>query len=176
MNIKKLPRNKEIRCRDGSRRMCARFLCGNYMRKIVRLIVIVLFALATYRCSNSSNGIPSQKRVEIEKFLRNAVAETLKEDYRSHNIDIEVLVTGLKIDLIKKKETDVFISYLSQGRVSYIIKGKREWIDKEGNIVRLDPEEEITHWFGCGVLEDRYGDLLRDGKNRLTFYADNPNL
>ena len=78
------------------------------------------------------------------------------------------------MDKITQEETDEYVSYVARGSVSYVIKGKRKWKDKEGNLIQLDPEGEITHWFSCGILEDRYGDLLRDSRNRLTFYADNP--
>ena len=41
--------------------------------------------------------------------------------------------------------------------------------------IQLGPEQEITHWFSCGILEDRYlGTLMKDDRNRLQFYADNP--
>jgi hypothetical protein len=56
--------------------------------------------------------------------LRKIVVETLEEDYKSHDINITVSVTKLTIDKIQKKESDVFISYLTQGRVSYKIQGK----------------------------------------------------
>lgn len=87
---------------------------------------------------------------------------------------VNAVVTRLTIERIRKEETLEFISYTAIGSVSYVIKGKRQWRDSEGNVIRLDPEAEITHWFSCGVLEDRHGDLLKDGKNRLVFYADKP--
>jgi len=146
------------------------------MKKRMLVFVMALSIFSNYSCSDSSQRIPSDRTKKIEGFLKKVVAETLKADYLSHNMDIEVVVTNMKIDKIHKAEGDMFISYLAQGEVSYMIRGKRIWRDKEGNIIRLDPEEEITHWFNCGILEDRYGDLLKDRRNRLTFYADKPNL
>ena len=44
-------------------------------------------------------------------------------------------------------------------------------------VSQLGPEQEITHWYSCGILEDRYlGVLLKDDRNRFTLYADNPML
>lgn len=112
---------------------------------------------------------------KIKQFIRKEVADSLEEDYRSHNINISVLVTNVRMDRITKKETKQDNVYYARGSVSYRIKGKRRWADKEGNIIELDPEQEITHWFSCGILEDKYmGALLKDSRNRLTFYADNP--
>jgi hypothetical protein len=72
-------------------------------------------------------------------------------------------------------ETKQDVRYLIEGRVSYVIKGKRTWQDPEGNTIHLAPEQEITHWFSAGVLEDKYmGILLRDEKNRLAYYAEKP--
>jgi len=76
------------------------------------------------------------------------------------------------VDGITSEETLEYILYAAQGRVSYIIKGGRDWLDQEGNRIQLGPETEITHKFTCGVLEDRYGDLSYDDRKRLTFYAD----
>lgn len=98
-----------------------------------------------------------------------------EEDYRRHGINISVFVTGLKIGRITKGETAEDHEYFVRGKVSYMIKGKRRWEDKEGNVIELEPEQEITHWFSCGILEDKYiGVLFKDNKNRLTFYADSP--
>lgn len=130
-------------------------------------------AICCYACE--SKKIPEDRVEKIKQFIRKEVADSLEEDYRSHNINISVLVTNVRMDSITKKETKQDNVYYALGSVSYIIKGKRRWVDKEGNIIELDPEQEITHWFSCGILEDKYmGALLKDGRNRLTFYADNP--
>ncbi len=146
------------------------------MRKSIIIIIVILFIFAgIYYLQYSPNSVPEDKKGKIEKFLKTAVVDTLEQDYRSHGITITVLVTGLTIDRITKKETEQDNRYFAQGRVSYIIKGKRTWQDKEGNPIQLGPEQEITHWYTCGVLEDRYiGVLLKDDRNRLQFYADNP--
>jgi hypothetical protein len=145
------------------------------MRKKIHAIILlpVVLAICCYSCGPKE--IPKEKVTNIERFLRNAVKNAREEDYRRHDINIEVLVTGLKIERITKKETEEDNEYFVQGRASYIIKGKRKWEDKEGNIVELEPEQEIARWFSCGILEDKYiGVLFKDNKNRLTFYADNP--
>jgi hypothetical protein len=144
------------------------------MRRISKVIILAFISFSMSCCVRGSNTVPKDKMERIEQFLRNVVADTLREDYQRHNIYIDVLVTDLRIDKVKKKETEDYIFYDAQGKVSYIIKGKRKWVDREGNIIQLDPEEEITHWFSSGILEDRYGDLLKDKGNRLTFYADDP--
>jgi hypothetical protein len=84
-------------------------------------------------------------------------------------------VTDLTIDRIKKKASSGFISYTIYGKVTYRIQGNREWRDNEGNLIRLDPESEIMHWFSCEIQEDRYGEFYVD-KYRipLTLYADKP--
>jgi len=145
------------------------------MRKLSNLTVLVIFVLSGCCFSSGSKPIPKQKLEHMEGFIRSTVVQTLKKAYHDHDIHIDVAVTDLKIGKINIEETDEYIFYNTQGRVSYIIKGKRTWVDKEGNLVQLDPEQEITHWFSCGIREDRYGELLNDDRNRLTFYFDNPN-
>lgn len=142
------------------------------MRKTLNLIILGLAIFTAYHCAGRS--IPENKKEKVEQFLRNVVVETQEENYHKHNICINIVVTKLKVDKITQEETDEYVSYLTRGRVSYVIKGKRQWKDKEGNLIQLDPEGEIAHWFSCGILEDRYGDLFKDSRNRLTFYADNP--
>ena len=137
------------------------------------ILVSVLFAICCYACGPKE--IPKSKVENIERFLRDAVKDNREEDYRGHDIRISVLVTGLKIGRITKRETAEDDEYFVQGKVSYMIKGKRRWEDKEGNVIELEPEQEITRWFSCGILEDKYiGVLFKDKKNRLAFYADNP--
>ncbi len=136
-------------------------------------MLFIVLAICCYSCGPGE--IPKEKVTKIERFLRNAVKDAREEDYRRHNINIEVLVTGLKTERITRRETAEDNEYFVQGKVSYRIKGKRSWEDKEGNIIELEPEQEIIHWFSCGVLEDKYmGILFKDNKNRLIFYADNP--
>jgi hypothetical protein len=137
------------------------------------ILISVLFTICCYACGPGE--IPKNKVEKIELFLREVVKDNREEDYRSHGIHISVLVTGIKIERITKGETSQDNEYFVHGKVSYRIKGKRRWEDKEGNVIELEPEQEITHWFSCGILEDKYmGVLLKDNKNRLTFYADNP--
>ena len=136
-------------------------------------VLSVLFTICCYACG--PREIPKNKVEKMDLFLRDAVKDNREEDYRSHGINISVLLTGLKIERITKKETAEDNEYFVQGKVSYTIKGKRRWEDKEGNVIELEPEQEITRWFSCGILEDKYiGVLFKDNKNRLTFYADNP--
>ncbi len=135
--------------------------------------VSVAFAISFSACE--SKKIPEDRVEKIRQFIKKEVADSLEEDYRSRDINISVLVTNVRIDRITKKETKQDNVYYVQGSVSYRLKGKRRWVDKEGNVIQVDPEQEITHWFSCGVLEDKYiGVLLRESRNRLTFYADNP--
>ncbi len=144
------------------------------MKKIAVLVIAVLLLFAAYRLMTHSRTVPKEKAARIERFLKTVIADSLEEDYRRHGMTMRAVVTKLTIERIEKEETLEFISYNAFGTVSYIIKGKRQWRDQQGNRVRLDPETEITHWFSCGVLEDRHGDLLKDTKNRLVFFADNP--
>jgi hypothetical protein len=139
---------------------------------LITVLVLVPLVICSYSCSKK---ISQDTAIKIELFLRKTVAETLEEDYRSHNMNMHVVVTGVRIDRLMKKETAQDNVYFALGRVSYIVKGKRRWKDKEGNIIQLDPEAETSHWFTCGVLEDRYlGTLFKDDRKRLTFYADKP--
>ena len=146
------------------------------MRKpIITIIIVSLILAGIYYLQHGPNTVPNDKKKKIEEFLKTVVVETLEQDYRSHGMTITVLVSSLTIDRITKKETDQDNVYFAQGRVSYIVKGKRTWRDKEGNLIQLGPEQEITHWYSCGILEDRYlGVLLKDDRNRFTLYADNP--
>jgi hypothetical protein len=143
-------------------------------KKIYPLILLpIVLTICCYSCGPGE--IPKEKAANIERFLRNEVRDAREEDYRRHDINIEVFVTALKTERITKRETPQDNEYLVQGKVSYMIKGKRRWEDKEGNIIELEPQQEITHWFSCGILEDKYiGVLFKDNKNRLTFYADSP--
>ena len=141
---------------------------------IIILAASLLFS-GIYYLQRGPGTVPNDKKKKIEDFIKTVVVDTLEQDYRSHGITITVLVTSLTIDRITKKETDQDNVYFAQGRVSYIIQGKRTWRDKEGNLIQLGPEQEIPHWYTCGILEDRYlGALLKDDRNRFTLYADNP--
>ncbi len=145
-----------------------RTLCGTIM---------VFLALTISLSACGPKELAKDKREKIEKFLKNIVSATMEEDYRRHNIFIDVQVTRLTIDRISIDETKQDIRYSIIGRVSYIIKGRRTWRDREGNTIHLGPEQEITHWFSAGVLEDKYmGVFLRDEKNRLAYYAEKPVL
>ena len=146
------------------------------MRKpIITIIIVSLILAGIYYLQHGPGTVPDDKKKKIEAFLKTVVVDMLGQDYRGRGITITVLVTNVTIDRITKKETDQDNVYFAQGRVSYIIKGKRTWQDKEGNLIQLGPEQEITHWFSCGILEDRYlGTLVKDDRNRLQFYADNP--
>lgn len=146
------------------------------MRKpIVTIIVVSLILANIYYLQHGPGAVPNDKKEKIKNFLKTVVVDTLEQDYRGHGITITVQVTNVTIGRITKNETDQDNVYFAQGRVSYIIKGKRTWQDKEGNRIQLGPEQEITHWFSCGILEDRYlGALIKDDRNRLQFYADNP--
>lgn len=120
-------------------------------------------------------GIANEKRVKLEKFLKKVVIDTMEQDYHRHGINISVIVPQLLMDRVSVSRTKQDIHYFVAGRVTYVIKGERTWRDSEGNVIQLGPEQEITHWFTCGVLEDRYmGLLLEDKANRLTYYADKP--
>ncbi len=84
-------------------------------------------------------------------------------------------MTGLAIDRLTKNIMPQDVVYFVQGRVTYIIRGPKEWRDREGNLVLLGTGQPITHWFSCGILEDRYlGTFREDERNRPQFYADNP--
>jgi hypothetical protein len=149
--------------------------CRSPMKKILILIILALAVIAVHHLTSGSKALPPDKIAAIESYLKTIVVDTLEKDYHRHNINITALVTHLKTYRIVKKKGPEYIIYAAQGRVSYIIKGKREWQDQEGNRIRLDPETEITHWFGCEIYEDPYGELFKDKyRNRLVFYADDP--
>lgn len=145
------------------------------MKKIFILIVLALIIVTFYWLTSGPEIIPEAKIATIKKYLNVVIIDTLEKDYQRHNITIAVLVSDLTVDKITKKETSEFITYTAYGKVTYIIIGKRMWKDKEGNLIRLDPEQNITHWFSCEIREDKYGELYND-KSRipLTLYADNP--
>jgi hypothetical protein len=144
-------------------------------KSIITILAALLILAGIYYLQHDPGAVPNDKKKKIEDFLKTVVVDTLEQDYRSHGITITVLVTSATIDRITKKETGQDNVYFAQGRVSYIIKGKRTWHDKEGNLIQLGPEQETTHWYTCGMLEDRYLNALRkDDRNRLQFYADNP--
>ncbi len=145
------------------------------MKKLILLGILILSAIAAYWLFAGPRPVPQEKTDAIRQFLMQTVAESLKQDYRSHGIPITAQVTDLTLDRITKKETDQDIAYYAVGRVTYIIRGPKTWRDREGNLVQLEPGQAITHWFSCGILEDRYlGMFLRDDRNRLQFYADDP--
>ncbi len=138
-------------------------------------LALGLFAATTCFSACVSQKIDKDNVDKIERFIKSEVADVLEKDYQAHNIDIKVIVTNLTIDALSKSETAQDIVYIAQGRVSYIIQGKRKWKDQYGNTIQLDPEGEITHWYTCGVLEDKYMHaLFKDDRHRLTFHADKP--
>lgn len=143
------------------------------MKKPIIIIVILAFSLVSvYYWTNRTRTISKDKAEQIKHFLSAMLVRTLEQDYKRHNMQITAVVTKLEIDGITSEETLEYILYSAQGRVSYIIQGRRDWIDQEGNRIHLGPETEITHKFTCGVREDRYGDLSQDDRNRFAFYAD----
>ena len=141
-------------------------------KPIIVLIVIVLSLVSVYAWTNRPRTVSYEKTERIRDLLRTVVADTLEKEYKGHNIQITARVTKIEVDRITSEETREYIIYSTRGRVSYIIQGRRDWLDKEGNRIRLGPETEITHMFTCGVREDRYGDLSYDRGRRLAFYAD----
>ncbi len=144
------------------------------MKKTFVAIGLLLVIGTVIYWVNTRGSVTPQKTKAIEAFLRHHVSETVAGDYQRHKINITVEVTRVSIENITKEETQEFINYSVLGKASYIIRGKRIWRDEEGNEIQLDPEQEITHWFTCGVLEDRYGEFLPDKRFVLTFYADRP--
>jgi hypothetical protein len=168
-------RDKFFRNTRGGKTSSELAIIVGEMRKKIHSIILLPVVLTICCHSCGPREIPKNKVENIERFLRNAVKDNREEDYRRHDINIEVFVTGLKIERLTTKETEEDNEYFVQGKVSYVIKGKRKWKDKEGNIIELEPEQEITRWFSCGILEDKYiGVLFKDKTNRLSFYADSP--
>ena len=142
-------------------------------RSIFLSLVFIAATACCFACV--SQKINNDTARKIGQFIKSEVADDLEKDYRAHNIDIKVVVTDLTIDGLSKSETAQDTVYLAQGKVSYIIRGKRKWKDQYGNIIQLDPEGEITHWYTCGVLEDKYMHaLFKDDRHRLAFHADKP--
>src|ERR1700690_1533110 len=142
-------------------------------KPIIIIMVQVISLIGVYYWTNRTGTISKEKTEQIKQFLRTVVVNKLEQDYKRHNIQITAVVSKLEVDGITSKETLEYILYSAQGRVSYIIQGKRNWLDQDGNLIQLGPEAEITHKFTCGVREDRYGDLSQDDRKRLSFYADN---
>ncbi len=147
------------------------------MKKTAVLVAIAL-ALAIgilYFLKTGSATVSQEKKVQLASFLKKDFADTTTQDYRSHGIQIDVAATNVKIDSITKKETAQDTVYFIEGRISYIIQGNKKWTDREGNRILLDTGREITHWFSCGILEDRYlGTLFKDDRNRFILYAERP--
>jgi len=141
-------------------------------KPIIIIAVLVISLIGVYYWTNRAGTISKEKTERIKHFLRTVVVNTLELDYKRHNMQITAVVSKLEVDGITSKETLEYILYSAQGRVSYIIQGKRDWLDQEGNPIQLGPETEITHKFTCGVREDRYGDLSQDDRKRFAFYAD----
>ena len=146
------------------------------MKNHPAIFLPLVFTTTTACCfACVSQKIDNDTVEKIGRFIKSEVANVLEKDYRAHNIDIKVDVTDLTIDSLSKSETAQDTIYLAQGKVSYIIQGKRKWKDQYGNIIQLDPEGEITHWYTCGVLEDKYmHTLFKDDRHRLQFHADKP--
>ncbi len=143
------------------------------MKKPIIIIVILVLSLASvYYLTNRVRPLSKEKAGQLNQFLRTVVVNTLEQDYKRHNVQITAAVTKLEVDGITSEETLEYILYYAQGRVSYIIQGKRDWTDGAGNRIHLGPESEISHKFTCGVREDRYGDLSQDDRKRLSFFAD----
>ncbi len=146
-----------------------RFHPSMNMKALLGLLLICSLPLG---CSPS---VTPEKSQAIQRYLKTSIAESLEKDYRGHGMPVAASVTGLTIDRLTKKESQQDFIYLARGRVSYIIRGPKTWKDQEGNLIQLGPAQEITHWFTCGILEDRYlGTFREDDRNRLQFYADNP--
>ncbi len=144
------------------------------MHAMKQWFVLVMVTQLIWSCPASKN-ISQEKKEKIESFLKTVVVESLERDYRSHNMSIHPIIANITIDKVNQGETGQDTVYLIRGRVTYIIKGKRAWKDASGNVIQLAPEQEITHWFTCGILEDKYlGRFFEDDRNKLAFFADKP--
>jgi hypothetical protein len=141
-------------------------------KPIIIIVVLVISLVSVYYWTNRAGTISKEKAEQIKQYLRTMIVDSLEQDYKRHNMQITAVVTKLEVDGIRSEETLEYILYYAQGRVSYRIQGKRDWLDQEGNPIQLDPETEISHKFTCGVREDRYGDLSQDDRKRLAFYAN----
>ena len=141
-------------------------------KPLIIILVLVISLVSVYYWTNRTRTISNEKAGQIKQYLRKVVVNSLEQDYKRHNMQITAVVTKLDVDGITSEETLEYILYSAQGRVSYLIQGKRDWFDQAGNPIQLGPETEITHKFTCGVREDRYGDLSQDDRKRLAFFAD----
>jgi hypothetical protein len=141
-------------------------------KPIIVIAALSFFIFSIYYWTNRPRTISKDKAEQLQHFLRAVVVNTLEQDFKRHNMQITAVVTKLEVDRIASEETLEYVLYFVQGRVSYKIQGKRDWLDQEGNRIRLRPETEITHKFTCGVREDRYGDLSQSDRESLAFYAD----
>jgi hypothetical protein len=141
-------------------------------KPIIVMVALVFSIVSVYYWTHRPRTISKEKAEQIQHFLRTVVVNTLEQDYKRHNMQITAVVMRLEVDEITSEETLEYILYFARGKVSYRIQGKRDWLDQEGNRIRLRPETEITHKFTCGVREDRYGDLSQNDRKRFTFYAD----
>ncbi len=145
------------------------------MKKNALLLVLLLSAVVAYWVISGPRPIPGEKTEAIRNFLKKTIADSLEKDYQRHGIPASAAVTDLAITRITKRETRQDTVYFAVGKVSYRIRGPETWRDPEGNLVKLGQEQTITHWFSCGILEDRYlGTFREDDRNRFQFYADKP--
>jgi len=139
------------------------------------VMLIALGLVVGVCCSCVSQEVHRDTVEKLVQFIKGMATNTLERDYRSQGMAIHALVSDVRIDPIARRETEQDHVYLVRGRITYRIAGNRVWKDKEGNIIQLGPEQDITHWFICGVLEDKYmHTLFQDDRSRLAFYADEP--
>jgi len=141
-------------------------------KPIIIIFVLAVSLVAVYYWTNRARPISKDKAERITQFLRTVAADTLEQDYKRHHMQMSAIITNLEVHRITSEDKLEYILYSAQGSVSYRVRGKRDWLDQEGNRIHLDPETEITHKFTCGVREDRYGYLYKDDRKRFELYAD----
>ncbi len=142
---------------------------------IALLTAAALAGIAVLLLRTGPKPVSREKIGRLEDFIKQVVAEDLDRDYRSRGIPVGAEVTAVRIDRATERDTEQDRVYDVRGSVTYVLKGGKTWRDREGNEIRLGTDQEITHWFTCGVLEDKYlGTLYRDDRNNLMFYADKP--
>lgn len=150
---------------------------GWCMKKTSIVLLVMILAVILFLMRSRDDRVPQDKIVQLKSFLSGHIADQLTLDYTRHKVPLTVSITALTITGIRKSETEQDHRYLISGTVSYARRGQSTWRDQQGNEIRFEPGKEVTHWFRCGVLEDRYlGTFFIDDRNRLTLYADKPEL
>ncbi len=133
-----------------------------------RIVVLVSLFFAV----PSHADISGNKK--IESFLKQAIVNEIKEDYKGKGADISVEVTNLEIKKIDQKRSQGHVVYFAEGKVTYKMTLNNNWVNMNGESFKKGRVDHLTRRFKGGLLESGQGGFKQDASNRISVYEETP--